>query len=165
MAILVVALSALAQLSAASAQANTSARTATFASLLAAEKLEQLRALTWGFDASGQPLSDTTTDISVVPPRANSGVGLTPSPAGVLAENLTGYCDFLDERGRSLGGGIVVPSSAIDVRRWSVSPVSAGPDNSLVWQVLVARVRGSEAASRARPDEARLVTIKTRTKP
>jgi prepilin-type N-terminal cleavage/methylation domain-containing protein len=163
-AILVVALSALAQLSAAAAHANTSARTATFATVLAAQKIEQLRALTWGFDAAGQPESDTTTDVSVVPPRANAGVGLSPSPAGSLGHNLTGYYDFLDAHGRSLGGNALVPDAALYVRRWSIEPLPSSPDNTLVLQVLVTRVRDTDGTARIRPDEARMATLKTRTK-
>jgi type II secretory pathway pseudopilin PulG len=164
MSILDVALSALAQLSAASTHANTSARTATFATVLATQKIEQLRALTWGFDAAGQPLSDTTTDVSVVPPRSYEGVGLSPSPAGALERNLTGYCDFLDGNGRSLGCAAVVPDAAIYVRRWSVEPLPSSPNDALVLQVLVARVRDTHGTSRIRPDEARMATLKTRTK-
>src|SRR5207248_7146702 len=99
-AILLVAVTALAHLSTVSTRANNSARTATVASLLATQKMEQLRALTWGFDVAGAAISDTTTDITVFPPRPLDGIGLTPSPAGALAQNTAGYCDFLAANGR-----------------------------------------------------------------
>lgn len=162
MSILLVALTALAHLSAVSTRANTSARTAAFASLLAVQKMEQLRALTWGFDAFGSPLSDTSTDVTVFPPRSNAGVGLSPSPAGALGQNMSGYCDFLDANGTSLGGSVTASAAAIYVRRWSVEPLPSSPD-ALVLQVLVARARSTAGASRTRPDEARISTVKTRT--
>jgi len=161
MAILIVAVTALANLSGVSARANSSAKTATFTSVLAAEKLEQLRALTWGFDAAGAAISDTTTDVTVFPPTPLDGVGLTPSPAGVLTQNITGYCDFLDARGQSLGSGDVAPVTAIFVRRWSIDVLPSNPANTLVLQVLVTRVRDGAPAG-VRPDEVRLITVKTR---
>src|SRR6266540_4803072 len=92
--ILTVALAALAQLFAISAKSNSSAKATTFASVLAQQKMEQLRGLTWGYDALGLPLTDTTTNISVMPETAG-GHGLTPSPTAALSQNTVGYCDFL----------------------------------------------------------------------
>src|ERR1043166_4220241 len=75
-----VGLTALAQLFALSTRTNHSARTTTYAAVLAQQKMEQLRGLTWGFDNLGLPITDTTTNISVVPEVANGGTGLSPSP-------------------------------------------------------------------------------------
>ncbi|MBI3490544.1 MAG: prepilin-type N-terminal cleavage/methylation domain-containing protein [Acidobacteria bacterium] len=159
--ILVVAITALANLCALSTRANTSARTTTIASLLATQKMEQLRALTWGFDELALPLSDTTTDITVVPEKAGAGVGLSPSPAGALAQNTAGYCDFLDAMGQSLRSGTTTPATAAFVRRWSVEPLPSNPANTLVLQVLV--LRALRDASRGRqPDDVRIVSVKTR---
>jgi hypothetical protein len=163
MAILLAALGALAHLSVVSTRANTSAKTATFASLLAVQKIEQLRALTWGFDAFRRPLSDTSTDVSMFPPRSYAGPGLSPSPSGALRENVPGYCDFLDASGHWLAAGAAAPPAAIYVRRWSVDPLPSSPDNTLVLQVLVARAHSRASATGARPDEVRIVTVKTRT--
>jgi prepilin-type N-terminal cleavage/methylation domain-containing protein len=163
MSILLAALGALARLSVMSTRANTNARTVTFASLLAVQKIEQLRGLTWGFDASGDPLSDMSTDIAAFPPRPRAGVGLTPSPAGALAQNLSGYCDFLDANGRLLGGGPAVPGSTAYVRRWSIEPLPSSPDHVIVLQVVVTPLRASAGSARARGDQARIVTLKTRT--
>lgn len=82
--ILTVALSALAQLFAISTKTNVSAKSTTFTALLAQQKMEQLRGLTWGFDTLGLPLSDTTTNVTVVPETMTGGTGLSPSPANSL---------------------------------------------------------------------------------
>jgi type II secretory pathway pseudopilin PulG len=164
MSIFLVALTTLAHLSVVSTRANSSARTATFASLLAVQKMEQLRALAWGFDAFGRPLSDTTTDVTVFPPRSNEGVGLSPSPPGALGQTTTGYSDYLDANGTSLGGHATAPAAAIYIRRWSVELLPSSPDDVLVLQVIVTRVHsGPAAAARTQPDEARIATVKTRT--
>src|SRR5437870_3172963 len=82
--ILATAVTALAQLFAVSTRANANARTTTFASVLAQQKMEQLRGLTWGFDIQGLPTSDTSTDLTVVPEKPTGGTGLSPSPGGTL---------------------------------------------------------------------------------
>ena len=162
--ILLVALMALAHLAAMSTGANTSARITTNASILAAQKMEQLHALAWGFDAHGQPLSDTTTDLTTSPPTAGQGVGLSPAPGGVLTANTPGYCDFLDASGRTLAGAGSTPAGTIFIRRWSVNPLAQDSDHTLVFQVLVTRVDGGTARSTRRlPDEARMTAVKTRT--
>ncbi len=167
--LLVVAVASLAQLFVISVRANARARVTTYASVLAQQKMEQLRGLTWGFDPLGLPLTDTTTDVSVTPERAAAGRGLSPSPADAdtLGVNTDGYCDFLDGSGRWLAGGATAPAGTIFVRRWSVEPLPTNPNNTIVLQVLVTRHRalsGADAvAGVARTaDEARLVSVKTR---
>ena len=160
--LLVVAVGTLASLPVITTRANAAARAATIATLAAEEKMEQLRALAWGFDASGRPLSDTTTDLTVLPPAAGSGVGLTASPAGALMQNTPGYCDFLDAAGRWIAGAAAAPQ-AVFVRRWSVDPLASNPANALVLQVVVVRLhRGTGLLPPATPEEARLATLKTR---
>ena len=145
--LLFVGVAALAGLSMMATRANTTARAATFASLLAAQKMEELRSLNWGYDALGQPRSD-----------------LTPSPADALNHNTSGYFDFLDDTGRSLGDGSSQSAQAAFVRRWSIEPLPSNPANTLVLHVLVMRVRSGQAGSaHALPDEASLVTVRTRT--
>src|SRR4051812_7788108 len=73
--IMAVALTSLAQLFAVATRANGSARAATYTSMLAQQKMEQLRGLAWGFDAAGLPLSDTTTDITAAPELPSGGQG------------------------------------------------------------------------------------------
>jgi type II secretory pathway pseudopilin PulG len=165
--LLTVALVALAQLFAVSTRANTNAKLTTFTTVLAQQKMEQLRSLTWGFDSLGLPLTDTSTDIAAAVETPTGGRGLTPSPQGSLGENTTGYCDFLDGNGQSLGGGTTSPANAIYVRRWSVEPLPTNPNNTLVLQVLVARNRNRNAADQTvsinrLPDEARIISVKTR---
>jgi prepilin-type N-terminal cleavage/methylation domain-containing protein len=161
--ILVVGIAALTGLSTIAARANTAAGTATVASLLAAQKMEQFLALTWGYDALGHAVSDTTTDLTVFPPRTGSGVGLTVSPADALRLNTSGYCDFLDASGTSLGGGTTPPAQAMFVRRWSVQPLPSNPANALVLQVMVVRARRVSATVHVLPDEAAFVSVRTRT--
>jgi type II secretory pathway pseudopilin PulG len=165
--ILTVAVAGLAQLFAVSTRANTSAKSTTFAAVLAQQKMEQLRSLTWGFDMLGLPLTDSVTNITAANESPTGGKGLTPSPTGSLGSNTDGYCDFLDRNGKSLGGGTAVPAGAIYIRRWSVEPLPTNPNNTLVLQVLVTRNRNRGAADTALgvtrlPDEARIISVKTR---
>jgi prepilin-type N-terminal cleavage/methylation domain-containing protein len=170
--ILSVSLAALAELSTMSTRANRSAKTTTYAVILAQQKMEQLRSLTWGFDAIGLPLTDTTTDTTVVPERDAGGKGLSPSPTNALLQNTDGYVDYLDNFGRTLGGGATPSDGTVYIRRWSIEPLSANPDNTVVIQVLVTRRRDrgtldiAAAAGVTRlPDEARLVGVRTRKAP
>lgn len=133
---LVVGLAALAQLVTLSTRVNSSAKAITVATISAAQKMEQL-------------LSDTS---------------LSASPADSLTRNTGGYCDFADKQGRSLGEGSVPPAGTVYIRRWSIDALPADPANTFVLQVLVtARINGGEeTAGIRRPDEARLVSVKTR---
>jgi prepilin-type N-terminal cleavage/methylation domain-containing protein len=138
-AILTTGLAALAQLVIVSTRVNSSAKTTTVATVMAVQKMEQLRSLAW--EAS-------------------------PSPPGALTRNSSGYCDFLDRRGQSIGGGSSSPPGTAYIRRWSIEPLPADPGNSLVLQVRVtagpARPVDDTAGVGRRPDEVRLVTVKTR---
>lgn len=150
------------------ARATSGARTTTYAAVLAQEKMEQLRALAWGFDALNQPRSDTTSDTSAEPETSTGGTGLSLSPADALSRNTAGYCDFLDVNGRSLGAGSMPLPHTAFVRRWSIEPLPTNP-NTVVMQVLVIPLRhaGTErprGAARA-PDEARILGVKTRRAP
>jgi prepilin-type N-terminal cleavage/methylation domain-containing protein len=150
-------------------RATHAARHQTSTTTLAEQKMEQLRALTWGFDDSGQnlPVSDTTTDLSQSPPT-NSGGGLNPSPANSLDSNTTGYVDYLDQRGQWVGTGATPPANAVFIRRWSIRPLPTNPNNTLLMQVLVTTVKRevevqNVAGSRRRyADDALITTVKTR---
>jgi prepilin-type N-terminal cleavage/methylation domain-containing protein len=152
--IVAVALAGLAQLFVMSTNANSRAKSTTLATVLAIDKMEQLRSLMWGFDSLGLPLSD---------PR------LAASPSSALRQNIVGFCDFLNKAGQSVGEGRVPPLGTIYVRRWSIEPLPADPGNVLVLQVLVTQRFPrdiSDGANRSRlPDEARLVSIKARKAP
>jgi hypothetical protein len=171
MAILVTVALGVAQLFATATRANLNARGQTSTATLAVQKMEQLRGLTWGFDAAGLglPLSDTTTDLSVDPPT-NSGSGLNPSPGGTLQTSTSGYVDYLDQYGNWVGTGVAPPPTASYIRRWSIEPLPINPNNTLVLQVLVtavqtenARLAGAPAAERWRMnDDAWIVSVRTR---
>jgi type II secretory pathway pseudopilin PulG len=147
---------------------TTSARTGTFAAVLAEQKMEQLRGLTWGFDIIGLPLTDTASNIALPIQSAAGGPGLSPSPSDSLRSNVDGYVDYIDQFGRIIGGGTTVPGATVYIRRWSVEPLPTNPNNTVILQVVVTRSRNrgtadSEVGSTRRlRDEARLMTVKTR---
>ena len=165
MLITVTALVSMAQLFVVSTGSNLAARNNTFSTVLAEQKLEQIRSLTWGFDPQGIPLSDFTTDTSVTP-EAPGGTGLQPSPGSALQENTVGYVDHVTARGDIVGNGTQAPATAVYTRRWSIEPLPTNPNNTLVIQVLVFRNKDRAAAdagaARRLPEEARMVTVKTR---
>ena len=161
------AVAALGQMFAISVADNTSARTGTFAAVLAEQKMEQLRGLTWGFDILGLPLSDMSTDLAQPVQAPDGGRGLQPSPTDSLRRNVDGYVDYLDQFGRIIGGGSTVPDRAVYIRRWSVEPLPTNPNNTLVLQVLVTSVardaaRDTSQPRRRMPGDAWLVSVKTR---
>jgi len=157
-----------AQLFAVSTRANQVAKGQTSATALAEQKLEQLRALTWGFDltGSGLPVTDTNTNLSVYPPSQN-GSGLNPSPGDSLYQSTVGYVDYLAAGGNWLGNGLQAPAGTVYVRRWAVQPLPTNPNNTLILQVMVTPI-GNDAVrqaggSRTRlPGESLLVSVKTR---
>jgi hypothetical protein len=166
-ALLATALAALGQMFGISIANNTAARTNTFAAILAEQKMEQLRGLTWGFDTLGLPLTDTTSNTALPTETANGGTGLSPSPGNALTANVDGYVDYVDQFGRILGGGAVAPARTVYIRRWSVEPLPTNPNNTIVLQVLVTRVmnRGNadtDGSTMRLKDEARLMSVKTR---
>ena len=147
---------------------NTSARTGTFAAVLAEQKMEQLRGLTWGFDILGLPLTDTSSNIALPIQASTGGQGLSPSPSNSLRSNVEGYVDYVDGFGRIIGGGSMTPAQTVYIRRWSVEPLPTNPNNTLILQVVVttSRDRGGadsdDGSTRRLRDEARLMTVKTR---
>jgi type II secretory pathway pseudopilin PulG len=165
--LLATSLVTLAQLFGMATRSNIASRSTTYAAVLAQQKVEELRALTWGFDPAGLPISDTTSNIAVNPEQPNGGSGLRPSPSTALNENTQGYVDYVDQFGNKVGtGGTTPPTGAIYTRRWSIQPLPTNPNNTLVLQVLVtrnfARAAADQGAVARLPEEARLVTVKTR---
>jgi type II secretory pathway pseudopilin PulG len=165
--LLATALVTTAQLMIVATRANMASQKSTFAATLAQEKMEQLRGLAWGFDDLGLPLNDYTSDLTVDPAAATGGTGLTPSPGNSLSSNMTGYVDYLDRHGNTLGGGANPVANTAYVRRWSVEPLPTNPNNTLILQVLVFSLRdrantGSGPVLDRAQDEARLVSVKTR---
>ena len=164
--LLATALVSLAQLFVISTKSNIGSHNTTYAAVLAEQKLEELRALAWGYDTQGLPLSDTTTNTSVSPETPTGGTGLSPSPSSSLGSNTPGFVDYIDAFGNKLGTGGTPPNKAIYTRRWSITPLPTNPNNTLVLQVLVTRNnnRGTadEGAVKRLPEEARMITVKTR---
>ena len=159
-----------AQLFAASTNANRVARNATSTTALAEQKMEQLRSLTWGFDLQGLglPLTDTTTNLATYPHTTDGG-GLNPSPDNTLLRNTAGYVDYLDATGAYLDTGDTPPSGTVFIRRWAVQPLPTNPNNTLILQVLVTTVANEvartnpDAPTRVRlPGDALLISVKTR---
>jgi type II secretory pathway pseudopilin PulG len=165
--IMAASIAGLGQLFAISVLSNRTARNTTFASVLATQKMEQLRGLTYGFDTLGLPLTDTSTNLAVNPLSPTGGKGLSPSPTGALRANTDGYVDYLDVYGKTVGtGGSTIPNGTTYIRRWSIEPLPTNPNNTVVLQVMVTRStnRGSADAGKVDrlPDEARIITVKTR---
>jgi hypothetical protein len=130
--LLVAVASGVSQLVAMAVRASDAARTRTIATMIAAQRMEQLRALAWGAE------TDLTTDLSTNPPTA-SGRGLQPSPAGALASNLPPYVDHLTGAGEWAGAGPAPPGGGVYTRRWSVRPLERDPNHTLILEVLVTR--------------------------
>jgi type II secretory pathway pseudopilin PulG len=135
MAITITAALGIAQLSIMSVRANRIARSTTIATVLALQKLEQLQSVEW--------------------------TGLKASPPAVLGRNTGGFFDFLDANGGTLEAESSTPAGAVFVRRWALDPLWSG--DALVIQVVVAPVgRATSAVVGRGPEEARLVSIRTR---
>ncbi len=135
MAIITTATLAIAQLSIMSVRVNRVARSTTVATVLALQKIEQLQSSGW--------------------------TELASSPPETLGRNTDGFSDFLDGNGGTLPPGISTPVGAAFVRRWAVAPSPGG--HVLVIQVVVGPIsRAGHAFDGRGPEEARIVTIKTR---
>jgi prepilin-type N-terminal cleavage/methylation domain-containing protein len=159
-----------AQLFAASTNANRVARSRTSTTVLAEQKMEQIRSLSWGFDLLGQglPVTDTTTNLAVYPHR-DDGAGLNPSPSDTLLKNTPGYVDYLDASGAWIGTGENPMAGAVYIRRWAIIPLPTNPNNTLVIQVIATTVadeaRISMGGLTRRPrqlGDALLISVKTR---
>jgi type II secretory pathway pseudopilin PulG len=165
--ILATAVVGLAQMFSIAVSNNHDARTGSYAVTLAEQKMEQLRGLTYGFDAVGLPLTDLTTDTTQPTETPNGGKGLTISPAGTLVANTDGYVDYIDQFGNILGGGQSVRSKTVYIRRWSIDPLPTNPNNTIVIQVMVTRERSRGLADQTGSttrlkNEARIISVKTR---
>lgn len=157
---------ATAQLTVTSIDAIDDAGRLTLGLLLAAQKMEQMQALEWRYDASGLvAVSDMTTDLSRDPPSAG-GPGLQVSPPDSLQRNIPRYVDYLDNRGAWVGTGSRPPSGATFVRRWSVQAGQPPFDDLLALDVVVLPLRLAESSGGAlapnQPGLVRLSTLKRR---
>jgi prepilin-type N-terminal cleavage/methylation domain-containing protein len=135
LAILVTALVGVAQLMAVGLQANLAARSATYATLLAIQKLEGLTA-------------------------ENS---LIVSPPDSLSRDVPGFFEYLAHDGRSVASAVAPPSAGVYVRRWSICPSEQDPNRTVVIQVVAFLARRAEGAPSPAPlpaGRAHLATIK-----
>jgi prepilin-type N-terminal cleavage/methylation domain-containing protein len=167
MALLAVASAGVAHMFVVAIRAAQAARIQTTTTVLASQKLEQLRALVWSSGADGSPLSDRSTDLSAEPPTSG-GRGLSASPAGTLDTNVAGYVDYLTARGDWAGTGPAPPVTARYIRRWAVSPLPEDPGNTLTLQVLVTAVERDLRAATPRQrlaGDALVTTMLTRRAP
>jgi hypothetical protein len=148
-----------------SARTNHEARLRTTATVLAVQKIEQLRSLAWARGPSGEAITDRRTNLSVDPPT-DDGPGLGAAPDAALDLNLPPYVDYLDSSGAWLGTGPTPSVGAAYVRRWSISPLPSRPDETLVLVVVVVplerEVRRAPGSRGRLADEARMVVVKSR---
>jgi len=163
--LMVTAAVAAAQLAAMTVRACAISRARAAATVMAAQKMEQLRSLEWSetrdVDTGARLiLSDVSTDLSVDPP-GESGPGLQPSPGGTLDANRPPYVDYLDADGQWTGNGSAPTGRAVYTRRWSVEPLGDDPTDSLLLQVQVSWP-GDRRSAASRADSVRLVSVRTR---
>ena len=143
-------------------RAAHSARVRSIESMLAADKIEQLRSLAWTHATTASPAisissSDFTSDLST-DPATDSGPGLLASPPGTLDADAPYYVDYLDGDGRIVSGGSP-PAAAVFIRRWAIRPLPSDPDNLRIFTVVVTRrAPGGVPAA----DAVRLVTVLAR---
>lgn len=164
MMLIALAAAGVAQMFTVSIRTTDGARVQSSTTILASQKIEQLRGLIWTVDVNGIPLSDRSTNLAVEPPTGG-GAGLGASPANALDANTPGYVDFLNARGQWVGTGTVPPVTARYVRRWCVRPLPEDPDNILVLQVLVTTVGRDRQAATPRQrlaDDALVTTVLAR---
>ena len=144
-----------------SVRARHASQLRTLSTILASQKMEQLRSLAWTSTPAGEPLSDESTDLSA-DPATEAGRGLQPSPPGTLDANTAHYVDYADGAGAWVGHGTSPPPSAVYIRRWSVERLPADPDNVLVLRVRVAARVATAGAGGATADATRLVSVRAR---
>lgn len=147
--LLTLAITGAAQLFALAIHANASARVQTSTTILATQKMEQLRGLTWSVDSAGIPVSDTASDLSF-DPVTGGGTGLGASPSTTLDSNTPGWVDFLNARGQWIGTGPTAPPTAMFIRRWAIAPLPEDPADARILQVLVTTVVRDRQARRPR---------------
>jgi prepilin-type N-terminal cleavage/methylation domain-containing protein len=115
------------------------ARECSLAVLLAWQKLEQMKALAWGFDVDGSELRDTQSDLSRWPTVPTGGSGLSSTTSSTLTATTAGSADYLDRSGRWVGAGAAPPAGSVFVRRWSIEDDAAVPGTRVlrvgVWRL------------------------------
>jgi prepilin-type N-terminal cleavage/methylation domain-containing protein len=141
---------AVAQLLAVAGRASDRSRATGLGAVVAAQKMEQLRALTWAFDIDGTPLN-----------------GVSFSPPGALSVDTAGFVDYFDDMGTPVGGAPPLPAQAAFVRRWSAEQdAGMAPPAALILRVVVLHRGPPGAAAGAGAggwtEVARVIGAKTR---
>jgi type II secretory pathway pseudopilin PulG len=138
--ILVTALAGIAQLFVLSTHLTRRATATGIALVAAQEKIESLRALTFGYDEGGTPITATA---------------LRPTLRSSLDENVDASVDWLDAAAR-----MTTADRAAIVRRWKISTISDLPPDTIAIEVCVFRVTARNADHRSA--DACLSAIRTR---
>jgi prepilin-type N-terminal cleavage/methylation domain-containing protein len=138
-----------AQLSVVAGRAGEASKETGMATTLAAQKIEQLRALAWGMAGDGAAVDDFESAVAEWPDRPSGGHGLGFSPPGTLDDNTPGYVDYLDAAGEWVGAGASPPGAAVFARRWSIEPAGPSAPSTLVLRVAVWRRAPAWAIARA----------------
>jgi type II secretory pathway pseudopilin PulG len=161
-----------AQMFALATEKNLASKHQVSTTTMATQKMEQLRGLTFAYDATGLglPVTDTTTNLALCTPDS-TGYGLDPSPANALEQNTDGFVDYLDARGNCVGTGTTPVAGAVYTRRWSIQPLPTNPNNTMVLTVLVTTTakemrRVITPGGRTRMvEDAMLISVRTRKAP
>jgi len=140
------------------AQVSARSGTASVAAVLAAHKLEQLRALRWTVDPLGVRRADFAADTAVDPPAADGGLGLSASPPGTLDADVPGYVDFVTAAAQPAP----TRAGAAYVRRWAITPLAFAPDDAVLIDVCVLPMPAASSAARAAPHTVCLAGVRTR---
>ena len=139
-AILLTALAGIAQLFVLGTHLTRQASTSGIAVIAAQDKLEELRGLTFAYDAAGTPVTATE---------------LSPSPSSSLDHDLDATVDWIDTAGQALDRA----DDAALVRRWRISTIGAAPPDAIAIEVCVFK---APAGADHRAADACLATVRTR---
>ncbi|PYR78344.1 MAG: hypothetical protein DMF86_06135 [Acidobacteria bacterium] len=157
---------------------NLAAKGQVSTTMLATQKMEQLRGLIFAYDASGLglPVTDSSSNLSKCTPDT-SGHGLNPAPTDVLERDTAGFVDYLDGQGNCLDMSSTAnpapPAGTVYTRRWAIWPLPTNPNNTLILEVVVTptaketiRAQAHDPTGRTRlVEDSMLVSVLTRKAP
>jgi len=139
--VLITALAGVAQLLILGSQLTRQANASSQALVAAQDKLESLRGLAFGYDAAGNPQTDTA---------------LAPSLSASLSEDTPPFVDWIDPAGAVLAD----PGGAAFVRRWRIDTLDETTPDAITIEVCV--FRAASGGTDIRAAEACLSTVRTR---
>ena len=131
--LLVIAVVTLAHLFGLAVRSNVASRDVTYATVLAAQRLEELRAIDTDFIAASPPMA--------------------------LSADTPGWVDYVDRFGRTLEGQSR-PRKTVYLRRWSID--RADVDGAWIVQVRVIPASPASGDGGRSSEEVRLVTVRSR---